>query len=416
MERRVSGEGQGRGGWAGGVVLAVLKRLGNYRLGRLFHEARKRDPTFVDGALEYLLNAEAPERPLRVAFLQRYLGGELPMDQALLELDAEASLEKQLDAIPSETSPAERRFLWSFMANVWSGGRDVLEVGPFLGGTTRALALGMMANPRADKERLLHTFDRFSGYHSRESLLGLTRPLVERGLLTGADLDHLGDRVSFREIFDALHARQPYGSMLRVHDRPLPDTAEQATGAGEWFRLPEGAEFEVFFVDGCKSWFGTKYFMMECCREARPGSHFIFQDFSHFTCFWLPAFIETFREYFRQIAHVETTYAFALVRALPPDEVRARFPDRPEDWTEAAFDALFGSVVARARTRRDRAACVRHAMHGAAALAYLGNKDEALRRLKALRESPEASDLRGIVDLALKSPTYRPDGKVMLEG
>ena len=39
---------------------------------------------------------------------------------------------------------------------------DIFENGPLLGGTTRALALGMLANPRRDPDALLHTHDWFT--------------------------------------------------------------------------------------------------------------------------------------------------------------------------------------------------------------------------------------------------------------
>jgi len=70
----------------------------------------------------------------------------------------------QLDAIPSETTPAERRFLFGFASEMWSGANSLLEVGPFLGGTTRALALGMLANPRRQERCKLFSYDRFTGY------------------------------------------------------------------------------------------------------------------------------------------------------------------------------------------------------------------------------------------------------------
>jgi len=38
----------------------------------------------------------------------------------------------QLDEIPSETSSAERRFLYNFFRKIWTGNKNVLEIGPFL--------------------------------------------------------------------------------------------------------------------------------------------------------------------------------------------------------------------------------------------------------------------------------------------
>ena len=69
----------------------------------------------------------------------------------------------EIDKIPTQTTRREREFLFNFFANQWSGTGDVVEVGPFLGGTTRMIALGMISNPRFGNDSL-HTFDKFDGY------------------------------------------------------------------------------------------------------------------------------------------------------------------------------------------------------------------------------------------------------------
>ena len=53
------------------------------------------------------------------------------------------------------------RFLCRFASRLWDGEGDVFENGPMLGGTTRALALGMLANPAGSPDARLQTFDWF---------------------------------------------------------------------------------------------------------------------------------------------------------------------------------------------------------------------------------------------------------------
>jgi hypothetical protein len=67
---------------------------------------------------------------------------------AILNTDVPDEVGAALDAIPSETCPLERRYLYRLFSTFWDPSGDVLEVGPFLGGTTRAIAMGMMHHSR----------------------------------------------------------------------------------------------------------------------------------------------------------------------------------------------------------------------------------------------------------------------------
>ena len=65
----------------------------------------------------------------------------------------EEELERRVDELVSAASVNERRFLLRFASTFWDGEGDVFENGPLLGGTTRGLALGMLANPRRRRAR-----------------------------------------------------------------------------------------------------------------------------------------------------------------------------------------------------------------------------------------------------------------------
>jgi len=117
---------------------------------------------------------------------------------ASIELSVPEDLALFLDAIPSETTPSERRFLWQFFASIWDGAGDVLEVGPFLGGTSRAIARGMLDNPRYKGGRLL-TYDKFTNYHSEETLRSFLSPLVENGTIEAGLVESLTGK-SFEEV------------------------------------------------------------------------------------------------------------------------------------------------------------------------------------------------------------------------
>ena len=87
----------------------------------------------------------------------------LQMGYAFYDLAADG-VAADLDSLPSETTPSERRFIYNYFAHWWPGEHDVLEIGPFLGGTTRAIGYGMLANHRRKPSTRLHTYDRFRLY------------------------------------------------------------------------------------------------------------------------------------------------------------------------------------------------------------------------------------------------------------
>jgi hypothetical protein len=168
-----------------------------------------------DGTLRAVL-----ERSVRLALrLNPSLGALVSEGGALgasLALATESSL-------PSETPQAERRFLYRFFATLWEGRGSVLEVGPFLGGTTRAIALGMMDNPRRPSGARLYTHDRFGEYYDSDSLTRLLEPLFARGLLDESLRGALARR-SFKDVFDALHRRQRCSDLIVAGDQVVPDT------------------------------------------------------------------------------------------------------------------------------------------------------------------------------------------------
>lgn len=316
-----------------------------------------------------------------------------------------------LDELPSEATRSERRFLFAFFAHVWTGGANVLEVGPFIGGTTRAIALGMLANPRRNRDARLYTYDRFGGYYEPDALGEYLTPLFGSGVLGGAEREAVERAGSFGEVFDAVHRGTPYADLVERRDRPLPDTPEEARDAERLFALDEGVEFDAVFVDGCKSWYGTKYFMGAALDAAQPGSHVIFQDYGWYTCFWIPAFVHAMGGGFALTSFVDSTYAFHVTARLTAAEVEAAFPDTPEQLGPAWFDDAFGRMRADAVRRGDERAQDVLVLQNAAALAYLGQTDEARLRIRDLRSRSRFSALRPTIDAALRSPTYRPGGE-----
>lgn len=315
-----------------------------------------------------------------------------------------------MEAIPTETTWRERRLLYSYFADHWTGDGDVVEIGPFLGGTTAAIALGMGSNPRRRGDTRLITFDRFRSYHTKDNLRGLLKPLFENGRLSREDFESRGNQVEFLDIFEQIHAGTPYASLVEPRSAPVPDHASDQDGP----RLKIERAVSAAFVDGCKSWYGTKYFMQQLAPHSAPGTPILFQDFACRTCFWITAFTELFRDKLRLFAFTDDTYGFLLTERITPEEIDARYPNEPEGFTAAEFNRLYDGLIERERSQGDTHGAAMHVLHKVGALAYIGEKDDARAILAQVDERLLDPHHRLLYRLSRRSPTYTPEADVTL--
>lgn len=323
-----------------------------------------------------------------------------------------ADIPSQLDQIPSETTALERRFLYDFFATWWDGQHDVLEVGPFLGGTTRAIALGMLANPRRQSGCRLYTFDRFRDYYySTDEFVQYLEPLFSAGLLPPELKETVRRSNSFREVFDRLHAQQPYRGLLVAKDALLPETEEELNLHPNLFVLEPTQRFSAVFVDGCKSWFATRYFFSQTLPASAAGAFYLFQDYGWYKCFWIPIILNLLSDTFHLKAYGDFTYVFQVVRPLPTNELLQRCPACPEAFPPEWYTSTFEELRDQAHSRGDRRGYVSLTLQNAAALAYLGDSKGARELIRLLAISPIAKGYEHWLEAAAKNPTYRPSGK-----
>jgi hypothetical protein len=335
------------------------------------------------------------------------------------ELAGPASREivDRLAEIPSATERGERNLIRAVAAKLWNGQDNVFENGPLLGGTTRALAMGMLANPNRDPAARLHTYDWF------DATIGLDVPpesfdvLIGRGLLTPEVRDEMERVGSFKPVFDHVHRQgQDYSDFVVSHTGALPGSpADEQTWTNLFVPEPDTA-WRLLLVDGCKSWYGTRYFYERVCEHIPVGSHIMFQDYGWYTCFWLSSLIGFFPDRYRLVANADATFCFEIVAPISADELLARFPPAPQDVGADGFDSLYGEVIARAAPLGDHQLNVALAIHHAAAIAYVGERERAKSMLQALQQHPKAAAFPHFVKSALRAPTYTPDGPILLDG
>ncbi len=326
------------------------------------------------------------------------------------------AVEARLFQIPGATTRDELRFLCRFASRLWNGEGDVFENGPMLGGTTRALALGMLANPLRSPDARLQTFDWFHAGPDTDVGGVPFDAMIQHGLMTDAQKREMDATGSFQALFDSLHAGHDYSPLIQSHVAYLPGGPHDVPGTGEpLFEPPPDRRYSLVFIDGCKSWYGTRYCFERLAHFIEPGAHVIMQDYGWYTCFWLPSFVGALADHFRLVAHVDDTYAFELTQPLSPATVVERFPAHPRDVGRDAFDDLFLRLGIDAGERSDMHAVVALTIQHAGAMAYLGLIDEAREHIAGMLSRPEMFPFRSrFIEPALRSPTYTPEGPIEL--
>lgn len=318
-----------------------------------------------------------------------------------------------LHQIPSETSVAERRLLFRLFANEWNGAGAVVEIGPFLGGTTRAIATGMTANPHYATDARVHTFDRFDAYYSAERLRTTIQPMVDAGVFTSAEADDLCRDANFERLFHAIHTPHRYGAIVDLHNSPLPDLPDEIDRATSFDCLAPDLALGALFVDGCKSWASTHYALTRLLPRLPVGAPVIFQDFGWYTCFWISSAVHALRDCLTLTVRADSTYAFRLSRAVSAEEIARRFTRTPEAMGQKFFSEAAAALLERSRVAGDlRGELIAH-LHHVAALVTIGCKPQAAKVLQGLdvrRYAAHANMIRGCI----KSPTYLPGNRQIL--
>ena len=200
---------------------------------------------------------------------------------------------------------------------------------------------------------------------------------------------------SFKALFDALHAGHDYSPLLDAHVAYLPGApATPRTTAQPLFEPPEDRRYSLVFIDGCKSWYGTRLPSSGSLPLSSPAATVVFQDYGWYTCFWLPASIGALRG---PLPARRPRRRHLRVRACTRSTARRsceRFPDAPADFGRDAFDDLFLRCGIDAGERSDMHAIVALTIQHAGAMAYLGLIDEARAHIAGDARAPRAFPYR----------------------
>ena len=217
--------------------------------------------------------------------------------------------------IPTMITGEEMRYLYWLGRNFWKDNGHIVEIGPWLGGSTACLASGMRHRIR-HPERKCHVFDNFIWRDFMSARAGL--PL------------NTGD--SFQSYFQENLA--DFNDLLVVHrqalpedDVPLDELANSIRSTGDEKKIEPlvwntGEPVEILFIDGAKSWTGLAYLLRVFNEALIPGKSFLVcQDYKFWGSYWVPMMFEYFIEHFDMTHNLNhNTVSFRLTRGISESE------------------------------------------------------------------------------------------------
>ncbi|MEJ7784519.1 MAG: hypothetical protein WKF96_06925 [Solirubrobacteraceae bacterium] len=268
-------------------------------------------------------------------------------------------------------STEETQYLFWITSALWDGRGDVLEVGPWLGGSTWYLADGMDANPRRRADSRLHVIDNFRW-----------RPFMSER----SDI-RLEPDASFRSCFERNVA--PKQHLIVIHEASLPDDDSAVLADPGGVRTGDAgvpqfsgevlvSPIAIAFVDGAKSWSALRHLLHELAPRIVPGRTILaFQDFQAALAYWVPMavglLLRTCPDSLMPLHVLQAnTVSFRIEREIPQHAI-AGFPKTIAEMRVADGLRLLDDTADLLRRRGDLVAA---STVGLSSVAFLGTKGE----------------------------------------
>lgn len=280
--------------------------------------------------------------------------------------------------LPTMMSAEEVSYLGWLTAERWDGRGDIVEFGPWLGGSTWALAHGMRANATRDAAARLHAVDTFVWQEFMDELA----PGV-------ADPPAAGQ--TFLPLFRRNLAT--FGDLIEVHVARLPDDRFGDIQAGATpSAVPQlpilcgsalGERIAIAFLDGAKSW-SALVFALRLLGDRMAGDRLlVFQDLKDWASYWVTIGVGALLE--QEVLEPEHVLPKNTVTFRAHDELPAaadRLPDDLATLEPAAALAHMGRVARLLENLGDRVGAHTVQLGGAAYLVAIGDRQRGLARFR----------------------------------
>lgn len=281
--------------------------------------------------------------------------------------------------IPTMLTSQEMAYLYWLGRDYWRDDGHVVEMGPWLGGSTAALASGARDRAAPPSHRI-HTFDSFIWHDF----------MFDRAPLP------LADGESFFEDFERYI--RPYDDLIVPHVGALPDEGVPNDAHAKAIRMPndsavpvvqwrEADPVEILFIDGAKSWTGTLR-LVDVFHAAlmTDRSLVVCQDYKYWGCYWVPMAFELLAEAgCLSLAHnvTSTTTTSFLLRGRIDSSLLSTLPSF-DALTEDRGLELLESSARRIEEHGDRPGAQAVRMGKARFLAHKGDRDRAVATFREL--------------------------------
>ncbi|MBI1187462.1 MAG: hypothetical protein GC206_09060 [Alphaproteobacteria bacterium] len=211
----------------------------------------------------------------------------------------------------------ERRFLYWCTSEYFENKGEIVELGPFAGGSSVAFAAGLR-DRWSGSGRTIKVYDRFESDSFMDNFY-----FAPNGLSTINN--------SFRNIYDAQTAQ--YTDLLEVHEG---DVTQEA-----W----SGAPIEILFIDIAKVWHVNDHVNRTFMPHLIPGKGLVIQqDLFHQHEYWTIITMELLADYFEYIGFVKWNSAvYRCTRPIPLDVI----PENLRSLGLERLAALISASIAR---------------------------------------------------------------------
>lgn len=222
--------------------------------------------------------------------------------------------------IPTMISREERRYLHWLGRTQWHDAGHIVEIGPWLGGSTHCLASGMLAG-RASARHRLYAIDNFKWREFMSAMADL--PLAAGDSFEPnfrANVARFGDRISVRTMSLPDETVEGDESTTKLRSR-----ADEGIAPFEW---TAHEPIEILFVDGAKSWRGIRHLVYTVGSTLVPDALLVAQDYKYWAAYWVPLFLWQVRDSIERVHDVKrgSTVSFRLTRTLDAARIEA-LPD-----------------------------------------------------------------------------------------
>ena len=199
----------------------------------------------------------------------------------------------------------EKKFLYWVTKRYYTGVGAVIDAGCFTGGSTVALASGLIDNWPEDRF-YVNSYDMF-----------LTDDYMNKWYFK----ERAPTGAQFRNIFD--QETSAVAAKVKVHDGDIMSMG--------W----DGGPIEILFLDVCKAWDVNDYCMATFFPRLIPGQSLVIQqDFFHFAEEWLVAGMELLWDKFEYVGYVPlNTAVFRLRKKIETN-------DLPKNLRQLGIDVL----------------------------------------------------------------------------